>query len=166
MAPLGLFLCAAAWAQSASAPAPGNDAAAAPAVQATPSSTVAPSTGQDTPLSKPPEYKLEPVAVSKIVYPPRAREQKIEGEVVVSMRISGAGDVIIVQVLKGDPLLAHAVEQAAKRWKFKPVISGHKAIAVIAGGLTQIRPQRRQSAGGRRRARDRSSAPTSTGQSI
>jgi TonB family protein len=39
---------------------------------------------------------------------------------------------MIVQVLKGDLLLAHAVEEAAKRWKFKPVISGNKAIAVIA----------------------------------
>jgi TonB family protein len=72
------------------------------------------------------------VAVPNVAYPPQARDEKIEGEVVVSMRISGAGDVIIVGGLKGNPLLAHAVEEAVKRWKFKPVISGNKAIAVIA----------------------------------
>lgn len=117
---VGLFVCAVAWAQSA-APAPSNDSATAPAAQSPPSSIVAP------------EYKLEPMAVSNVIYPPQARDKKIEGEVVVSMRISDAGDVIIVQVLKGDPLLAHPVEEAAKRWKFKPVISGNKAIAVVAG---------------------------------
>jgi len=129
---LGLSISTAAWAQPASAQAQGNDSAAAPAAQAAPSSTVAPVAGQDNPIPKAPEYKLEPVAVPNVTYPPQARDGKIEGEVVVSMRISGAGDVIIVQIRKGDPLLAHAVEEAARRWKFKPVISGNKPIAVVA----------------------------------
>jgi TonB family protein len=132
MAPLGLFLCAAAWAQSASAPAPGNDSAAVPAVQTTPSSTVAPSTGQDTPLPKPPEYELEPVAVSNVIYPPQAREEKIEGEVVASFWVSDTGEVTSVRASKGDPLLAKAVEQTVSKWRFKSVLSGDKAIPVNA----------------------------------
>ncbi|MGA8501819.1 MAG: energy transducer TonB [Candidatus Sulfotelmatobacter sp.] len=130
---LGLWVCTAAWAQTGSAPVQGNDSHTTTTAQATPSSTVTPSNGQDITPSKPLEYKLEPAAVSNVVYPAQARDEKIEGEVVVSMRISRAGDVIIVRVLKGDPLLAQAVAEAAKRWKFKPVISGSKAIAVVAG---------------------------------
>jgi TonB family protein len=131
MASFVLFVCAAASAQSGSAPIQGDGSPAATTEQTAPPPTIAP-TGQDVPPPKLPEFKLEPVAVLNVAYPPRARDEKIEGEVVVSMRISGAGDVMIVQVLKGDLLLAHAVEEAATRWKFKPVISGNKAIAVIA----------------------------------
>jgi TonB family protein len=131
IAPFALFVCAAASAQSGSAPVQGNGSPATTTEQPAPPSTIAP-TRQDSPPPKLPEFKLEPVAVPNVLYPPRARDEKIEGEVVVSMRISGAGDVIIVGVLEGDPLLAHAVEEAAKRWKFKPVISGNKATAVIA----------------------------------
>lgn len=131
IAAVGLFVCAAAWAQSA----------AAPAAQATPSSIVAAVAGQDNPLPKAPEYKLEPVAVPNVAYPPQARDEKIEGEVVVSMRISGAGDVIIVGGLKGDPLLAHAVEEAVKRWKFKPVIKWKQGDSSHRKRFTQIRSQ-------------------------
>jgi TonB family protein len=132
IAPLGLFLSVVAWSQSGSAQAQGNDPPTAMTARAAPSSTVMPSTPQDSLPPKAPEYKVEPIAISNVVYPPQAREEKIEGEVVASMRISRAGDVVIVQVLKGEPLLAHAVEEAAKRWKFRPAINGNKAIAVIA----------------------------------
>jgi TonB family protein len=128
---LGLFVCAAAWAQSAP-PTQGNDSAAAPAAQPTPPSTVAPVAGQDNPPPQVPEYKLEPVAVSNAVYPPQAREEKIEGEVLASFWVSDTGDVMNVQSFKGDPLLVKAVEEAVGKWKFKPVISGDKAIAVNA----------------------------------
>jgi TonB family protein len=87
---------------------------------------------QDTPPSKPPEYKLEPVAVSNVIYPPQAREEKIEGEVRASFWVSDTGDVKNVRAFKSDPLLAKAVEETVSKWKFKPVISGDKAITVYA----------------------------------
>jgi TonB family protein len=130
LAPLGLFVCAAAWTQSGSTPAQGNDSPTMPAAQPSPSSTLAPPAGQEP--SKPPEYKLEPLAVSNVVYPLQAREEKIEGEVVASLWVSDTGDIKSVRVFKGDPLLAKAVEETVSKWKFKPVISGDKAITVNA----------------------------------
>lgn len=130
IAALGLFVYAAAWAQPA-APSQGNDSAAAPAAQPAPSSIVAPVAGQDNPLPVP-EYKLEPVAVSNVIYPPQAREDKIEGEVSASFWVSDTGDVTNVRAFKGDPLLTKAVEETVSKWKFKPVISSDKAIAVNA----------------------------------
>ena len=130
IAPLGLCVCAAAWTQTPPAPAQGNDSAATTA-QPAPSSTVTPPTGQES-LSKPPEYELEPVAVANVAYPTQAREEKIEGEVVASFGISDTGDVTSVRTVKGDPILARTVEETVSKWKFKPVISGDKAIAVGA----------------------------------
>jgi TonB family protein len=130
--PLGLCVCAAAWAQTGSVPAQGNDSPTTTTAQPVQSSTVVPSTEQDSAPSKPPEYKLEPVAVPNVVYPSQAREGKIEGEVVASFWVSGTGDVMSVRAFKGDRLLATAVEESVSKWKFKPVISGDKAIIVGA----------------------------------
>jgi len=128
---LGLCVCAAASTQTASAPAQGNDSPATTA-QPAPSSTVPPSNGQDPPPPNAPEYKLEPLAVSNVAYPSEARKGNIEGEVVASFWISDTGDVTVVRAFKGDPLLSKAVEETVRKWKFKPVINGDKAIAVGA----------------------------------
>jgi TonB family protein len=67
-----------------------------------------------------------------VAYPPQGRGERIEGEVVASFWISGTGDVIGVRAFKGDPLLAHAVEETVRNWRFKPVMSGDKAVTVNA----------------------------------
>jgi outer membrane biosynthesis protein TonB len=95
VAPFGLFVCAAAWARSGP-PVQGNDSPTATTAQPALSSAVVPSPVQDTPPSKPPGSKLEPVAVSNVVYPPQVREEKIEGEVVASFWVSDTGDVMSV----------------------------------------------------------------------
>jgi TonB family protein len=130
IAPLGLCLCAAAWTRTGSVPVQSNDSPATTTAQSPQSSTVAPTSGQDSPPSKPPEYKLEPLSVSNVVYPPQAREEKVEGEIAASFWVSETGDVMSVRAFKGDPLLVKAVEETVSEWKFKPVISGHKAITV------------------------------------
>jgi TonB family protein len=117
---LGLFLCAAAWSQPGSAPVQNNDP---PAVT---------STAQDTPPSKPPEYKLEPIEVSNVAYPPQAREEKIEGEVEGFFWVSETGDVMNIRSFKGDRLLAKAADETVSKWKYKPVMSGNKALTVVA----------------------------------
>jgi TonB family protein len=70
------------------------------------------------------------VAISNVVYPPEAREGKIEGDVVASFWVSDTGDVKNVRAFKSDLLLAKAVEETVSKWKFKPVLSGDKAIPV------------------------------------
>jgi len=79
-----------------------------------------------------PEYKLEPIAIPNIVYPPQAREQKIEGEVHANLVVSETGDVRDVRVFNGNPLLTEAVVQTVSKWKFKPVMKGGNAITVLA----------------------------------
>ena len=77
------------------------------------------------------QYRLEAVATPNAVYPPQARAQKIQGEIIASLLVSDAGDVRNVRVFKGDPLLVKSVEDAISKWTFKPVMKGDKAIAVI-----------------------------------
>jgi TonB family protein len=53
-------------------------------------------------------------------YPEAAREQKIQGTVVLEVHIAADGDVQDVQVVSGQPVLAQAASEAVKQWKFKP----------------------------------------------
>jgi len=88
--------------------------------------------GSTTPAPPEEKYALEPIAISNAVYPPQARKKKTDGELVAMMSISDRGDVRNIRVLKGDPLLIKAVEEAVNKWKFKPVTKGGKALAVVA----------------------------------
>lgn len=53
-------------------------------------------------------------------YPEAAREQNIQGTVVLCVHIAADGTVQDVQVLSGPALLAEASTDAVKQWKFKP----------------------------------------------
>jgi TonB family protein len=103
---LSFSVCASAWTQSPDAPA--------------------------TPAPSRPEYKLEAILTENAVYPPQAREAKVEGEIVAFFAVSDTGVVKNVRVYKGDPALAKAAENAVAKWKFKPVVKGDKAIQVLA----------------------------------
>ena len=58
-------------------------------------------------------YRVEPE------YPEAARQQKIQGAVVVEMRISPAGAVLDAEVVSGPAELGAAALAAVKQWKFK-----------------------------------------------
>ena len=75
---------------------------------------------------------MQPIETPKAIYPPAAKEQKIQGQVVGTILVSETGDVAGVYGFKGDPLLAAAAEEAAKKWKFKPVMKDGQAIPVFA----------------------------------
>jgi len=92
--------------------------------------------GQSSPatgiqLSKPPEYRLEPISAGNAAYPAEAREEKIEGEAVATFFVSESGDVSLANVNGADPLLAAAVEAAVNKWKFRPVMRDGKPIPVF-----------------------------------
>jgi len=59
-------------------------------------------------------YRVEPE------YPETARQQNIQGTVVLEVHIGADGAVQEVQVGSGPPLLAYAASDAVKQWKFKP----------------------------------------------
>lgn len=52
-------------------------------------------------------------------YPEAARQQNIEGPVVLELHIGTNGSVEDVEVVSGPPLLAQASADAVKQWKFK-----------------------------------------------
>ena len=53
-------------------------------------------------------------------YPQKARDNRIQGTVVLKARISTEGDVAELWVVSGDPALAAAAIEAVKQWKYKP----------------------------------------------
>jgi len=65
----------------------------------------------------------EPVRLTHRVdpeYPPLARAQGIQGQVVLDIQVLGSGDVGKLDVISGDPQLAQAAIQAVKQWKYRP----------------------------------------------
>ncbi len=61
-------------------------------------------------------------------YPEQARQQKIEGAVVLTVRVGEDGAVRDVQFVSGPAELAQASTDAVKQWRFKPhSVDGHPA---------------------------------------
>jgi TonB family protein len=55
-------------------------------------------------------------------YPQEAREQRIQGEVVLRIIVSREGEVSKVTLISGHPLLAPAAKDAVKQWKYQPYL--------------------------------------------
>ncbi len=53
-------------------------------------------------------------------YPEEARQQRIQGAVVLDVRIGRDGAIQDVKLVSGQPLLANAAIAAVKQWRFKP----------------------------------------------
>lgn len=56
------------------------------------------------------------------VYPPLARQARIQGQVVLKVEISKAGDVENIQLYSGHPMLAPSAIEAVKQWKYRPYL--------------------------------------------
>jgi periplasmic protein TonB len=56
----------------------------------------------------------------KPVYPPLARQLRIQGDVQLQANISKEGNITTVKLISGDSALAHAAIDAVKQWKYKP----------------------------------------------
>jgi protein TonB len=86
-------------------------------------------------LDQPPQA----VVRTQPVYPYRARQRGISGEVRVKLLVTADGRVEQVQILEADPpgLFDDAVLQAVPRWKFQPgVIDGRQVPAWV---VTSVR---------------------------
>jgi len=64
------------------------------------------------------------------VYPPLARQARIQGTVILKVRISKSGDVANVQLVSGHPMLAPAAIEAVKQWKYDPYLLNGDPIEV------------------------------------
>jgi TonB family protein len=56
------------------------------------------------------------------VYPPLARQARIQGTVVIGIIINKNGDVENLQVVSGHPMLAPAAVAAVRQWKYQPYL--------------------------------------------
>lgn len=65
------------------------------------------------------------------VYPPLARQARIQGTVKLTAIIAKDGTVQELQVMSGHPLLIQAAIQAVKQWKYKPTLLNGQPVEVV-----------------------------------
>jgi periplasmic protein TonB len=66
----------------------------------------------------------------KPVYPPLARQARIQGVVVLQALISKDGSIENLQLVSGHPMLAPAAIEAVKQWKYKPYLLNGEPVEV------------------------------------
>ena len=64
------------------------------------------------------------------VYPPLARNVRVQGAVVLSAVISKGGAIENLQVLSGHPLLIPAAIEAVKQWRYRPYVLNNEPVEV------------------------------------
>ena len=64
------------------------------------------------------------------IYPPLARNQGIEGNVILDATIAQDGSVPKVKVVSGPPSLADAATRAVRQWRFSPAMLNGKPVEV------------------------------------
>ncbi len=64
------------------------------------------------------------------IYPEAARKARVQGTVVVKVRLTKGGDVENIEMLSGHPMLVPAAIEAVKQWKYKPYLLNGDPIAV------------------------------------
>ena len=64
------------------------------------------------------------------VYPPLARQARIQGLVFMKVLISKTGDVENIQLITGHPMLAPSAIEAVKQWKYKPYLLNGEPVEV------------------------------------
>ena len=70
------------------------------------------------------------ISAPKPVYPMGAAKEGVQGKVWIQLLISETGDVEKADIISGQPDLARAVQEAMKKWKFKPYIHNGKPVKV------------------------------------
>jgi len=55
-------------------------------------------------------------------YPREAREQGIQGDVILQATIDTKGNITNVNAVQGDPILAKASIEAVKQWRYRPYV--------------------------------------------
>jgi TonB family protein len=64
------------------------------------------------------------------IYPPLARQARIQGTVMLKVIINKAGEIQSAQLVSGHPMLAPAAMAAVKQWKYQPYMLNGEPVAV------------------------------------
>lgn len=73
----------------------------------------------------------EPVRMIRPTLPSEAEARGVAGPVVVEIRIAETGDVSVLRVLRGHPLLDELAKTAVSQWKYRPVVINGRAVPII-----------------------------------
>jgi TonB family protein len=73
------------------------------------------------PVQVPPE-SVEGLLIRRVapIYPPLARQARLQGAVVLEVIVSKSGEVRDLQLVSGHPMLAPAAIDAVKQWRYRP----------------------------------------------
>ena len=66
------------------------------------------------------------------VFPPRAREAKVSGIVVVEFVVDRSGQVVSTRVITGHPLFKEAAREAVAQYLYKPFLLNGEPVEVIS----------------------------------
>ena len=79
------------------------------------------------------EEKVNPKVIKKTppAYPPDAKEARIQGTVVLAIRIGTDGFVSHIELVSGHPLLVGAAVDSVKTWEFEPGRKNGVAVEVV-----------------------------------
>lgn len=66
------------------------------------------------------DHELTLTHLVQPVYPPLAKQARVQGAVRFSATISTQGQVMELKLIEGNPLLVPAAQDAAKQWIYKP----------------------------------------------
>ncbi len=64
------------------------------------------------------------------VYPPLARQARIQGQVILRVEITKSGDAENIQLVSGHPMLAPSAIEAVKQWKYRPYLVNGEPVDV------------------------------------
>lgn len=63
-------------------------------------------------------------------YPRKAREQGIQGDVILQATIDTKGNLVNLKAVQGDPILVEAAVDAVKKWRYRPYILNGEPVDV------------------------------------
>lgn len=66
------------------------------------------------------------------VYPELARRARIQGVVILQVKVRADGSVGVEKVLQGEPVLAQAAKEAVERWRARPAIINGTRVETIS----------------------------------
>ena len=65
------------------------------------------------------------------VYPPEAREARVQGVVVMELTLSRTGEVSDVEVVRSEPLLDEAAVAAVRQWRYEPTLVDGEPVSIL-----------------------------------
>lgn len=72
-----------------------------------------------------------PTKMIRPTLPPEAAARGIAGPVMVEILIAETGDVSVLSVVRGHPLLDELAKSAVRQWKYRPVVVDGRVVPVI-----------------------------------